>query len=165
MGIMFICSVHLAQIVTDYRLEHRGRQLEEWESLLIKHYGTLHESIYTLFQFLSGGNDWGECADPLLRLHWSYSLFMSAYVAFTALAVMNIVTGIFVETAMRAPEDDQDAVLKEEWESESSSVCKIMDVLQEADLDGNGFLNRRELRRLLSSPSGSDFISQLGIEV
>jgi len=163
--IMFICSVHLAQAVTDYRLEHEGRELEEWERSLIKHYGTLHESIYTLFQFLSGGNDWGELADPLLQLHWSYSLFMSAYIAFTALAVMNIVTGIFVETAMRAPEDDHDAVLKEEWENESSAVCQIMDLLQGADVDGNGFLERRELRTLLSSPSGSDFLSQLGVEV
>jgi len=162
--IMFICSVHLAQIVTDYRIEHEGRQLEEWERKLIKNYGTLHESIYTLFQVLSGGIDWGQSTDPLMQLHWAYSLFMSAFVAFTCLAVMNIVTGIFVETALHAPEDDQDAVLKEEWANEDSNMSKIMDALEGADIDGNGLLNSRELKKFLKSSGGKELIIQLGVD-
>merc|ERR1712032_54477 len=154
----------LAQVVTDYRIEHEGRQLDEWERKLIKNYGTLHESIYTLFQVLSGGIDWGQSTDPLMHLHWAYSLFMSAFVAFTCLAVMNIVTGIFVETALHAPGDDQDQVLKEEWANEDSNMSKIMDALEGADIDGNGMLNSRELKKFLKSSGGKELIVQLGVD-
>merc|ERR1719329_1406240 len=103
--IMFIFSVHLTQTITEFRLEIESDFEEEFpadshqpaEELasMVRHWGTLPKSIYTLFQIMSGGVSWGDVTRPLVRLHWSYAIWMSAFVAFMAFAVLNIITGLF----------------------------------------------------------------------
>lgn len=53
-----------------------------------------------LFQTITGGLEWRELVTPLMR-HISPGLgvVFVLYVTFTSLALMNVVTGVFVETA------------------------------------------------------------------
>merc|ERR1712060_418797 len=65
--------------------------------------------MLSLFQAVSGGIDWDALIFPLME-HisvWLAPLF-SFYIAFTILAMMNVVTAIFVESVLESTKKDKD---------------------------------------------------------
>eukprot|EP00930_Biecheleria_cincta_P034132 TRINITY_DN23608_c0_g1_i2.p1 TRINITY_DN23608_c0_g1~~TRINITY_DN23608_c0_g1_i2.p1 ORF type:complete len:620 (+),score=123.57 TRINITY_DN23608_c0_g1_i2:31-1860(+) len=78
---------------------------------LDKHYSNLFTCMFHLFQALTGGIDWNEMVVPMME-HVTplLGLVYALYVMFSLLAVMNVITGIFVSTAMKAAKDDQDKI-------------------------------------------------------
>lgn len=59
-------------------------------------YGSLDRTMLTLFQSVTGGLDWANAVHPLME-HvngiWT-ALIFTVYVAFAALAMQNVVTGV-----------------------------------------------------------------------
>jgi len=91
-----------------------------------KYWGSVGVSMLTLFEAITGGNDW--CVfidafegDEALLIILSFSL----YVAFAMLVMLNLVTGVFVEGAQRIVKQDTDNELLR-------TVCKIF-----GSIDGN----------------------------
>merc|ERR1712039_173338 len=79
-------------------------------NLLDQYFGTLDRSILTIFQSISGGYDWSEPVEPLIQ-HVSpwMGVVYSLFVAFVLLALMNVITGVFVEQAVRQGKEDKDS--------------------------------------------------------
>merc|ERR1711972_241132 len=60
-------------------------------------------------QSITGGIDWQAAVEPLMEtLSPWYALIFSFYIAFSVLAVLNVVTGVFVESALLSAKSDQD---------------------------------------------------------
>eukprot|EP00927_Polykrikos_kofoidii_P060118 TRINITY_DN55182_c0_g1_i1.p1 TRINITY_DN55182_c0_g1~~TRINITY_DN55182_c0_g1_i1.p1 ORF type:complete len:686 (-),score=123.61 TRINITY_DN55182_c0_g1_i1:53-2110(-) len=76
--------------------------------ILQEYFGSLFRSCMTLFAAVSGGVDW---IVPLLLLQEHVSLFgfflAFMYVTFVVFALVNAVTGVFVDSAMRAADKSQ----------------------------------------------------------
>merc|ERR1712012_1292040 len=69
----------------------------------------LAKTMLSLFQAVSGGLDWDVVVTPLM-MHisvWLAPLF-SLYMAFTLLAMMNVVTAVFVESVLESTKKDKD---------------------------------------------------------
>mmetsp|Transcript_68757 Transcript_68757/g.223904 ORF Transcript_68757/g.223904 Transcript_68757/m.223904 type:complete len:657 (+) Transcript_68757:64-2034(+) len=75
-------------------------------------WGTLDRSMLTLFESITGGLSWDEAVRPL---HHHVSPFMAyvfcAYIAFCLFAVLNVVTGVFVNQASVQAQEDKDTYL------------------------------------------------------
>merc|ERR1719473_2221925 len=84
---------------------------------LIDAFGTLDTSILSLFMSMSGGNDWAQYYEALIPLQIQYRLFYLLFIVFCIFAVVNIVTGVFVESALQANIKDRDIVVHEELRS------------------------------------------------
>merc|ERR1712176_1419853 len=87
-------------------LDHRDK-LEE-------SYGSLPKAIYSLFKTICGGVDWEEMASPLSLLGWPFVTLFLVYVAFMYFAVLNVVVGVFCNSAIENAQKDQDAMLDEQ---------------------------------------------------
>jgi hypothetical protein len=98
---IYICSVYFTQLVAD----HKGTLSHD----LKRYYGALDVTILTLYESITGGLDWRDAVDPLIEgiSPWMAVLF-SCYIAFSVLAVMNVVTGVFVESALLSAKGEQD---------------------------------------------------------
>lgn len=100
---LYTLGVWLTQLASDF--EGEG----EHAVLLDKYYGSLGSSMLSLFQAITGGIDWSEALAPLLSC---VSMLMGPlfvlYIAFAVLALMNSLTGVFVEAALRSAKQDND---------------------------------------------------------
>eukprot|EP00747_Dinoflagellata_sp_TGD_P028327 gnl/TRDRNA2_/TRDRNA2_133196_c1_seq1.p1 gnl/TRDRNA2_/TRDRNA2_133196_c1~~gnl/TRDRNA2_/TRDRNA2_133196_c1_seq1.p1 ORF type:complete len:721 (-),score=106.39 gnl/TRDRNA2_/TRDRNA2_133196_c1_seq1:31-2193(-) len=82
-------------------LKERAELLESWGSVL--------KSMLSLYKAITGGADWGDLAEPLKHAGYHYYLLFLFYVSFLTFAVLNVLTGIFVDVAMKCSEDDPDS--------------------------------------------------------
>jgi len=102
--VIYMVGVWLTQIVSEFRTRtsepHKGLQ---------QYYGSLGASVLLLFQSVTGGIDWDNAVSPLMESISSWMvLFYGLYIAFVVLAMMNVITGTFVEDALRSAKDDKD---------------------------------------------------------
>jgi hypothetical protein len=121
--------------------------------------------MYTLFQAISGGINWREAAKVLLTIHWSYAIWMSMFVSFCVFAVLNIVTGVFVGTAMQCAQEDQDVVIADAINQENSHAQSILRIFTEADTDKNGLLSEKDFDRHLQDRRVKAYLHHLGLDI
>lgn len=110
-ALTFTFGVFLTQMVTA-RMVQYGDEVPEDTDELRRFYGSVGRSMLSLFQVISEGIHWGEVMEPLV-LHcspWLMVLFLF-YITFTLFALLNVVTGLFVEAAINATEEDKKQAL------------------------------------------------------
>merc|ERR1719421_1578498 len=69
---------------------------------------------------------------------------MSLWTSFTMLAVLNIITGVFVEGAIGTAQSEKDAKIQNAMEEETQHVHELETVFCEIDTDGSGYIDIQE---------------------
>jgi len=106
----YVLGVYLTQVVSDYHI-NLPDDIEPDPNMAL-FYGSLLRSILSLYQAMSGGIDWDDLSKPLVDNVSPLLGFMFAiYIAFAVLAMMNVVTGVFVESALLRAKEDRDEYL------------------------------------------------------
>merc|ERR1719161_2203914 len=100
------------------------------------HFGSFFQTIFTLFQSISGGMDWGGPAEALLPAGWAYTTVFCLYISVTVVAVLNVVTGIFVESAMKSAQHDRHTVIQDHLAAKQNFTEDVREIFNEADTDG-----------------------------
>jgi hypothetical protein len=105
--VIYVVAVWLTELVADYRQRNPGNTAAHTD--LARYWGSLGTTLLTLFQSITSGVDWEEAVSPL-HIHISpiMSPVYALYIAFASLALMNIVTGVFVESALSSARTDKD---------------------------------------------------------
>lgn len=110
--LVYIFAVFVTQQVIDYRLSQKAAGEMEHDERLIYLFGSLSRAILSMYQAISGGLDWDNVAEPLMsKISVALGLVMACYVALAILALMNVVTGVFVESALQSAKDDRQSSL------------------------------------------------------
>merc|ERR1719210_553365 len=113
---IYVVGIYFTQSVTDHMVESQQKGLTNKNlDTLADYFGSLFRTILTLYQAMTGGIDWDGLADPLMAEMGALMGFMFAtYIAFALLALMNIVTGVFVQTALQSAQAEEDAFLTDQ---------------------------------------------------
>ncbi|CAE7872740.1 Scn11a, partial [Symbiodinium microadriaticum] len=93
---IYIMAIELTGMVYQHGLDNPGsasmEDLQTW-------WGNLPLSMLSLFQALTGGIDWNDCMKPLKdHVSPAYAFFLVLWMAYSYLAIMNLITGTFVES-------------------------------------------------------------------
>merc|ERR1712050_560659 len=100
-----------AVILTQASAEFLNDKHEEDHPSLRQYWGSLSQSFYSLGMSISGGQDWGDLAEPLRQLHWSVFLCFLAFISVTILCVMNVILGVFVDAALQTTQYYKDLMV------------------------------------------------------
>jgi len=93
-------------------LRNAGTALDANDRSLKYFFGSLSRTILSLWQAMSGGADWDSMAGPLIEEVGALTgMLFAGYIAFALLALMNVVTGVFVQTALQSAKDEEDTFL------------------------------------------------------
>lgn len=103
----YMTGIYFSDLVLSHRAD-TGPQDENFDTLGV-YFGSLSRSILTLYQAISGGIDWDAVVVPLMAISPWLGLVFSLYVAFSVLALMNTITGVFVENALAIGKRDKDS--------------------------------------------------------
>ncbi|CAK9079418.1 unnamed protein product [Durusdinium trenchii] len=74
-------------------------------------FGSLYLSVTTLFRSISNGNSWGDAGDALETIPeqgYFWAQVLNFYIAFCSFAVLNVMTGVFCNSAIKAAERDHE---------------------------------------------------------
>eukprot|EP00929_Paragymnodinium_shiwhaense_P038641 TRINITY_DN2039_c0_g1_i3.p1 TRINITY_DN2039_c0_g1~~TRINITY_DN2039_c0_g1_i3.p1 ORF type:complete len:912 (+),score=215.56 TRINITY_DN2039_c0_g1_i3:157-2892(+) len=113
---IYIVAVYFTQSITDHLVEREADMaLSDHEQTLADLFNSIGRAILSLFQAMSGGLDWDTIAGPMFMEISSMNGFLFVcYIAFALLALMNVVTGVFVQTALQSARNEEDSFMTDQ---------------------------------------------------
>ncbi|CAJ1367348.1 unnamed protein product [Effrenium voratum] len=97
-------------LFTDAVLDHFN--FSPAESELQFYFGSVSRSMTTLFRSILGGVDWYQPADALAAVGPVWTQLFQFYIGLATLTILNVMTGVFCNSALRAAELNHDVMMQ-----------------------------------------------------
>jgi len=162
--IMYVFGILLTQAVQEYCDEQMDEFYCNGRGALSRHWGNLFKSMFTLFKSISGGLSWDEAVFPMHKVGPLWVVCFTAYISFTYLAVLNVVTGIFCQSAIETAQQNEDLAVQIQIANKQAYIDRIMKVFKTIDDDASGAITKEELQEHLEDPDMEAVFSSLEIE-
>mmetsp|Transcript_13016 Transcript_13016/g.31006 ORF Transcript_13016/g.31006 Transcript_13016/m.31006 type:complete len:601 (-) Transcript_13016:189-1991(-) len=130
-----------------------------------KNFGSLAWTLYTLAQTTLAGVSWHQVCDPLIKIGWLPVCLLLIYISFTLLAVLNVITGVFVDNAFRSADKQHVDIIQKEVDKKEECVSLIQAFFKAVDVNENGEISLDELRFFLDDATMDAFFRVLGFDV
>jgi len=127
-------------------------------------YGSLDRTMMTLFLTVSGGIEWSQAAEPIVKLGTEYGVIWTSYIAFMMFGMLNVLTGIFVDSAISVMNNDKDNMILAQLEERTALITFISNVFRSSDTDGSGFISEEEMDALLQDNELIALLNAIGID-
>jgi len=114
---------------------------------------------------MTGGEDWGDMAASAREVHPLYYMFFLILIGFLVLAVLNILTGIFVNNALEISENDRDNILFEASNERQDFAENIKRIFHDMDDDGDGTISWEEFKTHIVKFHVRASLASLGVDV
>jgi len=135
------------------------------KELMIFHWGSVYTSMLTLYKSTTGGVDWAEPAVSLGAVSRAWFLVFCTYIIFMICAVLNILTGIFVENAMKAAQDDNENMIGEHLAKEMSICKRLKKFCHQMDVDKSGTISWDEFKQHMEVAEMTAYLSAIDISM
>eukprot|EP00928_Gymnodinium_smaydae_P009011 TRINITY_DN13326_c0_g2_i1.p1 TRINITY_DN13326_c0_g2~~TRINITY_DN13326_c0_g2_i1.p1 ORF type:complete len:717 (-),score=121.21 TRINITY_DN13326_c0_g2_i1:37-1965(-) len=156
--LLYAFAVAFTQAVTEYSRTHDDVHPE-----LLYRYGSLSRSSYSLYLAMSQGRSWGDILAPLMDLDWFIITLFFIFISTTTFGVLNVVTSVFVESAMRSAQHYRELMIQEKSRDWETLVRHMREVFQQIDEDGSGYISMDEMSYFLADPDLRMYVEALDI--
>lgn len=171
--IIYIFALLFTQAVDEFIFkENKIDQLTPEEaSASDQYFGTLFHSMLTLFMSIAGGVSWEDAIVPLMAISTVWLLAFLFYVSFTYFAVLNVVTGVFCQSAIESAQQDHAAVVQSMLENKEAHLSKMRAVFSEirenspSNAEGDEAITFAMLEEKINSPTVQQLLETLGLDV
>eukprot|EP00929_Paragymnodinium_shiwhaense_P034651 TRINITY_DN1881_c0_g3_i1.p1 TRINITY_DN1881_c0_g3~~TRINITY_DN1881_c0_g3_i1.p1 ORF type:complete len:651 (+),score=91.11 TRINITY_DN1881_c0_g3_i1:48-2000(+) len=109
--IIFTFAIFICQSVADY-VGECARNDCNMDPDLTTYWGSLPIACLSLFQMITGGQDWDVMARPLMEISLMLLLILIIFIIFTQFAVLNVVTGVFCQAAVEGAQRDRELMVQ-----------------------------------------------------
>jgi len=166
--LLYMFGILFAQGVSDYMHDDANLWalgLSEDTDFLRIHFGTLPRSIFTCCQAILGGMDWGLAAAALSDVGSFYVGTFVLMVTFIALAVMNVISGLFLQSSIEQAQADKDDIVAQHQNDRQKHVRNFKKVFNELDTDGDNAVCLEEFQVAVEEQDTiKDFLMAMDIE-
>mmetsp|Transcript_1869 Transcript_1869/g.3774 ORF Transcript_1869/g.3774 Transcript_1869/m.3774 type:complete len:625 (-) Transcript_1869:104-1978(-) len=153
--IAYVFGVALTQLVHMKILE----MLEKNEPIperIERYWGSLSVTIFTLIQAITGGINWDEACRPLMEtIGVELGLLFTVYILFCSLAMLNVVTGVFIEAVMENGRRAKEQCTKQH----------VQNLFTALNISHDGTILWREFESYLDSQEMQDFFSIVDVDI
>eukprot|EP00931_Biecheleriopsis_adriatica_P046784 TRINITY_DN26908_c0_g1_i1.p1 TRINITY_DN26908_c0_g1~~TRINITY_DN26908_c0_g1_i1.p1 ORF type:complete len:533 (-),score=112.79 TRINITY_DN26908_c0_g1_i1:268-1866(-) len=125
-----------------------------------KRFGTISRTAASLLQIMLGGMDWADVVEASTATGVLVPLMLYTFIAFTMLAVLNVVTGVFVDSALENTKKLEQYKLDKAKDQEKLMMDQLHRFFMRVDKNGDGILTQGELLAMLKH---EDLLAVLGI--
>jgi len=128
-------------------------------------FSTFARTMLTLFASVLGGEDWLKILITMMNESYSVSIIVFVmYMTFMILGILNIITGIFVESTLAIAHLDKEVVTQAEIERKVYYTQALRQLFVEFDTMDSGVLVRENFMRYIHSPKVEAYLSGLGLD-
>ncbi|CAE7249346.1 SCN11A, partial [Symbiodinium pilosum] len=162
--VILVFSLLIVQLVTEYIIEQDpvGDQLKRD---FLYYFGSVQATMATLYQASTGGVDWRNPYELLAYTGEMSCIAFLFYVAFFEFAVFNVLTGVFVDHAMKVSAADRELALAEQKKKERTEAERLRDTCRIIDADGDGKISWVEFHDFLQFENGYRNMASLGLDI
>jgi hypothetical protein len=153
-------SLFLMQIIVAH-LEETGEALEDTDFELP--FASVERSIVTLYKASTGGDDWGHVYHTIETTGVLGSATFLFFIAFVQFALINIITGIFVESALGVLSPDSEMLALEHNRREQDNAKKLEQLCRNVDEDLSGKLTQEQFEDSLRKKQLPMLLTMLGL--
>eukprot|EP00928_Gymnodinium_smaydae_P080053 TRINITY_DN63856_c0_g1_i1.p1 TRINITY_DN63856_c0_g1~~TRINITY_DN63856_c0_g1_i1.p1 ORF type:complete len:570 (+),score=68.53 TRINITY_DN63856_c0_g1_i1:64-1773(+) len=126
-------------------------------------WASLGMSTLTLFQCISGGTNWREAHKPLQHTSMLLGMVFFVYIIITYFAVLNVVTGLFVNSAIENASRDPELVMNNLLMNKQKYIENIKQGFRRLDADGSGNITLLELEEMLKDEQIQSYFAAIGL--
>jgi len=127
-------------------------------------WSTIPDSMLTLFMSITGGIDWETAARPLKEISIVAVMMFVIYITVTIFAIVNVITGVFVTTAMETTAADKDLMVMKQLQKRNTQVEDLKHLF--ADIGGGEEVSEvgiDQFKQAMMSSKFSAFLHSMGI--
>eukprot|EP00928_Gymnodinium_smaydae_P056338 TRINITY_DN39731_c0_g1_i1.p1 TRINITY_DN39731_c0_g1~~TRINITY_DN39731_c0_g1_i1.p1 ORF type:complete len:544 (-),score=67.08 TRINITY_DN39731_c0_g1_i1:234-1865(-) len=162
--ILFVFAVVFTDIVTNHLSVHPGPWDDSSPEALLKfHFGSLLRSGLTLYACVLNGMSWSAVADALGEVSWITLVLFISYISFICLAVLNVVTGVFCQSAIESAHQDHEMMVQGVSQDKEFYLHGLQTLFNAIDEDGSGAVSIREFEHHFNDPAVKHLFAALGL--
>merc|ERR1719476_894296 len=114
---------------------------------------------------MTGGEDWGNILSALEPLPQEYTYLFLLFIGFAVLALLNLVTAVFINAAMQRSQNDRELAVQQELESKEELSAIIQRVFLELDANNSGCLSAEEFEKHIEDEKIMAYLRSRGIDI
>eukprot|EP00928_Gymnodinium_smaydae_P027982 TRINITY_DN21470_c1_g1_i1.p1 TRINITY_DN21470_c1_g1~~TRINITY_DN21470_c1_g1_i1.p1 ORF type:complete len:593 (+),score=141.09 TRINITY_DN21470_c1_g1_i1:55-1833(+) len=150
--IIYVFAILFTQAAAEYallRVQSADDPPDEVYDLLQKYYGTLSKSVLSLFMAVSNGMSWEPLCWCLSQVSAIWLFFFMIFICFVYFAVLNVVTGIFCQSAIDNAQQDLDLIIHGQMAAKNMYITRVKQLFQGIDADRSGMITLEEFHECL----------------
>jgi hypothetical protein len=125
-------------------------------------YKDLPETMFSLLVAISGGTDWIEVMQPVKKISPLYQIVFTFYVLFVVVGVLNVLTGVFLESANDFR--DRDLTVQDEIQRLDNFVEEMLGLFYEFHPDAAGDIGWEDFHAFLQQEHVEAYLSSHMLE-
>jgi len=163
--ITYVFGIAFTQATNDKLGDSRdGAQDADLEVKLLKYWGSLTTSIFTLYKSITGGISWHDVVDPLEEMHVMWAILFAAFISFSYFAVLNVITGVFCNSAIATATRDPDMVIHSLIAEKKTYMDNLKKLFKNVDADKSGLVTIHEFETLMTDDALQAHFAAMEIE-
>jgi len=146
-------------------LQKDGEMNDDRRATIVAYFGSVGHAMLSLFQATTGGIDWRELYEMLRHEGVTSCFTLLLFVAFWHFSMLNIVTGLVMEKAVRNATPDRDQLMLEQRRAEDIMVAELKKLFMAMDSNGDSMLCMDEFVENLKDERIRQYLASLGISI
>eukprot|EP00435_Cladocopium_sp_Y103_P067925 s232_g30.t1 len=164
--VILVFSLFLIQLATEFVIQANWAGLPaNLKEEFLDYFGSVQQTMATLYMSSTGGVDWRVPYEVLAASGELSCAAFLAYIAFFEFAVFNVLTGVFVDHAMKVSAADRELALAEQKKKERTEAERLRDTCRLIDADGDGKISWPEFHAFLAYENGYRNMASLGLDI
>jgi hypothetical protein len=163
--VLYFFAILFTQGVSDFLISDSHARMN---SPLVTFWGTLPDSMLTLFKVMTGGVDWEVISTPLARLGAGWVFLFIFFVCFEFFALLNVITGVYCQMAYEGAQQDKELMIQELLNNKRTHVENTRELFTKMfaslDSDDSGSVNMEEFQEHIANESVQAFFALLELE-
>ncbi|CAE6951294.1 Cacna1c [Symbiodinium natans] len=131
----------------------------------LKYFGSLPETMLSLFMAIANGVSWEEILNPLRAISSAWVFLFLFYVAFTYFAVLNVVTGVFCQSAIDSAQNDHATLVQSMLANKEAHLHEIRALFSKLGATDSGVITYAMFEEKIDSPAVREYFETLGLDV
>jgi len=127
-------------------------------------FGSLFDTVLTLFQVITGGVDWEAVWQTLGTLGWGSQGLLLLYIGFSLFALLNVITAVMLESTLLRCKSDRFLAVQSELMLKRDYLATLSKVFDEIDEAKDGEVSQEQFRMRMKEPEVGAYFSQLGVD-
>lgn len=163
--IVYTFAILFTQVVNDYMQDtNTTMTLEEWE-LGRRYFSSLPKAMLCLYMSIANGVSWEQVIIPLNAVSVVWDFMFLFYIAFATLAVLNVITGVFCQSAIDSAQSDHEMVIQSIMNNKDAHIEKIRMLFSEIDEDESGVITYQMFEKGIRSQDVKTYFESIDLDV
>eukprot|EP00913_Durusdinium_trenchii_P019023 g17878.t1 len=134
-----------------------------------RYFGSLPQTMLSLFMSITGGVSWEAVIEPLTFISpvWSlvFLFYISFIISFIYFAVLNVVTGVFCQSAIESAQNDHLTVAQSLIDNKEAHVERLRTLFAELGAGDEAGITFYAFEEKMHDPAVREYFETLGINV